>query len=73
MLWMCLLYKLTRKVFWFQSNFTLFFAHQKAWQDYGLLWDFRGSAVPSSPSHSAERLKEEVNQGEGNAKGNPRA
>lgn len=68
---MCLLYKLTGKVFWFQSNFTLFFALQNVWQDFG--WDCRGPAVPSSPNHSPEGLKGEVvNQGEGNAKGNPR-
>lgn len=73
MLWMCLLYKLTRKVFWFQSNFTLFCARQKVRQDYGLLWNCRGPAVPSSPVHSPEGLKgEEINQGEDTAKGTPR-
>lgn len=73
MLWMCLLYKLTRKVFWFQSNFTLFCAHQKVQQDYGLLWNCRGPAVPSSPVHSPEGLKgEEIKQGEGTVKGTPR-
>lgn len=71
MLWMCLLYKLTRKVFWFQSNFTLFFAHQKIRQGCGLLWNCQGSAVPSSLlTHSPEELKGEgVNLGDGSAQG----
>lgn len=69
MLWMCLLYKLTRKVFWFQPNITLFFAHQKIWQDCGLLWDCRCSAVPSL-IHSPEGIKGEgLNLGDGSAQG----
>lgn len=68
-----LIVQLTRKVFWFQSNLILFFAHQKARQDYGLLWNSElCPAVPSSPIHSPEGLEgEEINPGEGSAKGIP--
>lgn len=70
MLWMCLLYKLTRKAFWFQSNSILFFVHQKIRQDYGLPIDYRGPAVPSSPTHSLEGLRgKEINLGEVSAQG----
>lgn len=61
------------KYFGFSPILPSFFAHQKIWQDCGLLWDRRGSAVPSSPVCSPEGLKgERLNPGDSSAQGRKR-
>lgn len=49
MLWTCLLYKLSRKIFWFQSNFALFLSVKKRGK-IQVVWNCRGPATPSPSS-----------------------
>lgn len=59
--WMRLLYKLTRKIFWFQSNFIPFLVHSG---DKGKIVGgggiAGGPAVPSHSIHLPEGLENEA-------------
>lgn len=65
MLWIHLLYKLTRKRFWFQSNFTPFLSVQKKKMRLQAVWGLYGPSAPQG------RPREEV--GWAAARGPPRS